>query len=166
MNYDVINRTSELDLRDGGEDPAHDLSGIWVAGASNTFDGSWKTKTYSAQPEVRVPVRQLASEGHGLTSQTLVMRMLDEQGPAACVILGITMCRRLPITVNMIVPHAPGSRRFNPMPRQLRAKSRRRTERAAFRIPDIHATSPCPAVEIDTLRLGKGWHRESPRCAT
>ena len=94
MNYDVINRTNRLGLRGGSEDPTRDLSGIWVAGASNTFGGFVEDEeTYAAQlGRYGYQSANLASEGHGVTSQTLVIRMLDEQGyrPRA-VILGITM---------------------------------------------------------------------------
>ena len=128
MNYDVINRTNELGLRGGGEGPAHDLSGIWVAGASNTFGGSVEDEeTYSAQlGKYGYRSANLASEGHGLTSQMLVMRMLDEQGyrPRA-VILGITMYQAITDYDRAADPlHAPWVHRFNPMPRQRRARAK------------------------------------------
>ena len=94
MNYDVINRTNSLGLRGGSRDPAKDLSGIWIAGASNTFGGFVEDdETYAAQLR-RYGYRSanLASEGHGIVNQTLFIRMLAAQGyrPRA-VILGITM---------------------------------------------------------------------------
>ena len=94
MNYDVVNRTNNLGLRGLEKDRARELAGIWVAGASNTFGGFVEdSETYAAQLRQHgYRAANLASEGHGLVNQTLVIRMLAEQGyrPRA-IILGVTM---------------------------------------------------------------------------
>ena len=94
MNYDVINRTNQLGLRGGDDDSEKNLSGIWIAGASNTFGGFVEdNETYAAQlKRYGYHAANLASEGHGIVNQTLFIRLLAEQGyrPRA-VILSITM---------------------------------------------------------------------------
>jgi len=94
MNYDVVNRTNSLGFRGLEKDRENELAGIWVAGASNTFGGFVEDdETYTAQLRRHgYRAANLASEGHGLISQTQVIRMLAQQGykPRA-VLLGITM---------------------------------------------------------------------------
>lgn len=94
MNYDVLNHTNSLGLRGLEKDRAKELAEIWVAGASNTFAGFVEdSETYAAQLRRHgYWAANLASEGHGIVNQTLVIRMLAEQGyrPRA-IILGITM---------------------------------------------------------------------------
>lgn len=94
MNYDVVNSTNSLGLRGLEKDREKELAGIWVAGASNTFGGFVEDgETYAAQLRRHgYWAANLSSEGHGVVNQTLVIRMLAEQGhrPRA-IILGVTM---------------------------------------------------------------------------
>lgn len=94
MNYDVVNRTNSLGMRGLEKNRIRELAGIWVAGASNTFGGFVEDdETYAAQLRRHgYWAANLSSEGHGLVNQTLVIRMLADQGyrPQG-IILGITM---------------------------------------------------------------------------
>lgn len=94
MNYDVINRTNALGLRGLEKDREKELAGIWIAGASNTFGGYVEDgETYAAQLSRHgYSAANLASEGHGVANQTMVIRMLADKGyrPRA-VLLTLTM---------------------------------------------------------------------------
>jgi len=94
-NYDVINRTNGLGFRDRQQDfESEDLAGIWLAGSSNTFGaGIEDDDLYSAVVEgLGYRAANLASEGHKLWNQVLVVRHLASLGyrPRA-VILEMTM---------------------------------------------------------------------------
>ena len=98
MNYDVINHTNRLGQRGLDRDMERELKGVWVAGGSNTFGG------YVGDDEVYTRrlrgfgfwAANLASEGHDMAMQTLVIRDLAARGyrPRA-VILALTFFNAL-----------------------------------------------------------------------
>lgn len=94
-NYDVVNHTNSLGFRDREEGfRERDLQGVWIAGSSNTFGpGIADDQVYASAIEgLGYPAADLASEGHRVNSQALVIRDLAGQGyrPRA-VILEMTM---------------------------------------------------------------------------
>ena len=93
LNYDVINHTNRLGQRGLDRDMERELKGIWVAGGSNTFGGYvGDDEVYSTRLRgLGFWAANLASEGHDMTMQTLVIRDLAARGyrPRA-VILALT----------------------------------------------------------------------------
>lgn len=81
-NYDVINTTNSLGFRDREEGFAEDLAGVWLAGASNSYGGFVADdKIFPARLQaLGYKVANLASEGHSLAQQMLVVRHLVAQG--------------------------------------------------------------------------------------
>lgn len=94
MNYDVINRTNAIGMRGREENREKELAGIWVAGRSNTFGGYVEDDEVfpAALRRLGISAANLASEGHGISHQTAMMRMLWNEGyrPKA-VVLVLTM---------------------------------------------------------------------------
>ena len=94
MNYDVTNRTNSIGMRGLEENREKELAGVWVAGGSNTFGGYIEDNDVfpAAMRRHGIWAANLASEGHGISHQTALMRMLRKQGhrPKA-VILVVTM---------------------------------------------------------------------------
>ncbi len=82
MNYDVINHTNSLGFRGREEDLEGEIAGVWVAGSSNTFGGSVKDgEVFAARLAAhRYQAANLASEGHNMPDQALVLRYLAAQG--------------------------------------------------------------------------------------
>ena len=82
MNYDVVNRTNAFGMRGLERDRLEELSGVWVAGGSNTFGG------YIADEETFVALLKkygiqaanLGSEGHTIGSQASLIRILADEG--------------------------------------------------------------------------------------
>lgn len=93
-NWDVVNHTNSRGMRGREADRETELAGVWVGGDSNTFGG------YVADDEVYVhrlrnlgyPAANLASEGHGMHHQAVVVRQLAAEGlkPRA-VLIGLSM---------------------------------------------------------------------------
>lgn len=106
MNYDVTNRTNSIGMRGLEENREKELAGVWVAGGSNTFGGYIEDDDVfpAAMRRYGIWAANLASEGHGISHQTAMMRMLQKQGsqPKA-VILVLTM-------YYSIADHSPGLR--------------------------------------------------------
>lgn len=93
MNYDVINHTNQLGQRGLDRDMERELRGLWVAGGSNTFGGYvGDDEAYTRRLRgLGFWAANLASEGHDMAMQALVIRDLAAQGyrPRA-VILALT----------------------------------------------------------------------------
>lgn len=93
-NYDVVNHTSADGFRGNDAMAERGLSGIWVAGDSNTFGGFvGDDETFVAHLDASgQPAVNLASEGHGMGQQARVIRWLAQRGhrPQA-VVLAISM---------------------------------------------------------------------------
>jgi len=81
-NYDVVNRTNSLGFRDREEGFERDLSGIWSAGASNSYGGFVEDdQIYSALLQAQgYLTANLSSEGHRIDKQVRVIRHLASQG--------------------------------------------------------------------------------------
>jgi len=94
MNYDVTNRTNSIGMRGLEENRKKELAGVWVAGGSNTFGGYIEDDDVfpAALSRHGISAANLASEGHSISHQTAMIRMLWKQGyrPKA-VILVLTM---------------------------------------------------------------------------
>ncbi|MHA1598069.1 MAG: hypothetical protein ACTSV1_05040 [Alphaproteobacteria bacterium] len=81
-NYDVINRTNSKGFRDRDQGFEDDLSGIWMAGASNSFGGFLEDDEILASRLQALGYKNanLSSEGHKLPQQMRVVRDLAAQG--------------------------------------------------------------------------------------
>lgn len=81
-NYDVINRTNSLGFRDREERFEDDLSGIWAAGASNSYGGFVEDdEAFAARLQTMgYKVANFSSEGHNLGHQVKVVRHMLSQG--------------------------------------------------------------------------------------
>jgi len=93
MNYDVINHTNSRGFRGLEKNMARELDGLWVIGDSNVFGG------YVADNEIfsdrlknsDLWAANLASEGHTLVNQILVVRdEVRRGGHPKAVILGVS----------------------------------------------------------------------------
>jgi len=82
MNYDVINHTNSLGLRGREENLEREIAGVWVAGSSNTFGGTVEDdEVFAARiTTYGYPAANLASEGHNMPDQVVVLRYLAAQG--------------------------------------------------------------------------------------
>lgn len=93
-NFDVVNRTNGLGLRGRAEWQERELQGVWVGGDSNVYAaGVEDTQTFVYRlREHGIWAANLASEGHTLPLQALLVRFLAEKGyrPRA-VVIGLTM---------------------------------------------------------------------------
>jgi hypothetical protein len=81
-NYDVTNHTNSLGFRDRERGFTDDLAGIWIAGGSNTYAAFVEDdEIYPARLQaLGYPNANLASEGHRMPQQVLVMRHLRALG--------------------------------------------------------------------------------------
>lgn len=82
MNYDVINHTNALGMRGLEKDRERELAGVWVAGGSNTFGGYVEDgEVFSAAlRKYGIWAANLASEGHTIERQAVVIRALAKEG--------------------------------------------------------------------------------------
>ncbi len=82
MNFDVINHTNAMGFRGREENREKELSGIWVAGSSNTFGGFVEdNEVYVAQlRKYGYWAANLGSEGHNIDTQSILIRYLGKQG--------------------------------------------------------------------------------------
>ena len=97
-NYDVTNHTNSRGFRDRERGFADDLAGLWIAGGSNTYAAFVDDdEIYAARLQaLGYPNANLASEGHAMPQQVLVMRHLRALGhrPKA-VLLEISLYNQL-----------------------------------------------------------------------
>ena len=93
-NYDTVVHTNAMGLRGTETDLKKELSGIWIGGDSNTFAaGVEDTETYVHRlREAGYQTANIASEGHNLSSQALLLRYLAAEGytPRA-VVIGVSL---------------------------------------------------------------------------
>lgn len=82
MNYDVVNHTNLLGMRGREKDRERELSGVWIAGGSNTFGGYIPDDEVFAAGLKRhgIWAANLASEGHSIASQAAMLRVLAKEG--------------------------------------------------------------------------------------
>lgn len=82
MNYDVTVHTNSLGFRGHEENLKEDISGYWIAGGSNTF-GAYVEDDEVFVEKLKVygyPAFNLATDGHDIADQTLVLRDMIERG--------------------------------------------------------------------------------------
>lgn len=91
MNYDVMNHTNSFGMRGLEKNREQELSGIWIAGGSNSFGGYVDDdKIFSAILGKSGHVAaNLASEGHSIINQAKLIRLLADSGyrPQAVVLV-------------------------------------------------------------------------------
>lgn len=91
LNYDVVNHTNSLGMRGLEKNRNDELSGVWVAGGSNTFGGYIPDDDVFAAALKRygIPAANLGSEGHTIAQQAGVIRTLAKEGyrPKAVVLV-------------------------------------------------------------------------------
>lgn len=82
LNYDVVNHTNALGMRGQERDRQRELSGVWIAGGSNTFGGYIPDDEVFAAGLKRHEIwaANLASEGHSIASQAAMLRVLAKEG--------------------------------------------------------------------------------------